>query len=269
MSDSVKPKQDINFNPFLMLFWKEIRRFMKVFIQTVLTPVVNSSLYLLIFGVSLGGSINTGFDVPYLAFLISGLIMMSCLNNSFQNTSSSIVSGKFSGDLEDLKVVPLSRQQIIWAMCFGGLVRGLIVSSVNLCVGEFFYYFTYGEFMPIYSVPWLIFFLIFGALVYAKIGIFVAFLAKTFDQMTAVTAFILQPLAFLGGVFFSLNNLSPFWQNLSKYNPVLYLINGVRYSILGQSDVSLNSAIIVTLLSLLGFHVIIVFLLKNSQFKRW
>jgi len=87
---------------------------MKVAVQTVVTPAINSALYLIIFGVSLGGSINTGYDVPYLAFLISGLVMMSCLNNSFQNTASSIVSGKFSGDLEDLKVVPLGKQQIIW-----------------------------------------------------------------------------------------------------------------------------------------------------------
>lgn len=262
-------KQNIYLNPFLMLFWKEIRRYFKVAIQTVVTPAINSGLYLIIFGVSLGSSINTGFDTPYLAFLISGLIMMSCLNNAFQNTASSIVSGKFSGDIEDLRVVPLSGQQIIWAVSLGGVTRGLIVSMVNLIVGETFYYFTYGEFLKIHSPGWLFFFLVLGALSYAKLGMFVAFLAKTFDQMSAVTAFVLQPLAFLGGVFFSLNNLSPFWQKVSLYNPVLYLINGVRQSVLGHSDVSLKSAAIVTVMSLVLFHILVLVTLKRSQFKRW
>jgi ABC-2 type transport system permease protein len=195
--------------------------------------------------------------------------MMSCLNNSFQNTASSIVSGKFSGDLEDLKVVPLSKQQIIWAMCLGGITRGLMVSSVNLVVGQAFYYSNYGEFMTIHSWPLLVFFLISGALVYAKLGMFVAFLSKSFDQMSAVTAFVLQPLAFLGGVFFSLNNLSPFWQKISLFNPVLYLINGVRYSMLGASDVSVASAAWVSVVSLIVFHGLVVFTLNRSQFKRW
>lgn len=262
-------KQNIKFHPFLMLFWKEIRRYFKVAIQTVVTPAINSGLYLIIFGVSLGSSIDTGFDTPYLAFLISGLIMMSCLNNAFQNTASSIVSGKFSGDIEDLKVVPLSRQQIIWAVSLGGVTRGLMVSMVNLFVGQVFYYYTFGEFLEIQSYPWLMFFLFFGALSYAKLGIFVAFLAKSFDQMSAVTAFVLQPLAFLGGVFFSLNNLSPFWKKVSLYNPVLYFINGVRQSVLGHSDVSLASAAAVTLSSLVLFHILVLVTLKNSQFKRW
>ncbi len=262
-------KQNIRFNPFLMLFWKEIRRFFKVAVQTVLTPSINSSLYLIIFGVSLGVSIDTGFDIPYLAFLISGLVMMSCLNNSFQNTSASIVSGKFSGDLEDLKVVPLSQQQIIWAMCFGGMTRGILVSGVNLLVGQGFYYLHFGYFMSIHSLFILVFFLITGALVYAKLGIFVAFLSKTFDQMSAVAAFVLQPLAFLGGVFFSLNNLSSFWKQISLFNPVLYLINGVRYSILGVSDVPIKSSIIVALISLIIFHGLVVFTLSRSNFKRW
>ena len=266
---SIRPKQNIKLNPFLMLFWKEIRRYMKVSVQTVLTPAVNSTLYLIIFGVSLGSSIKTGFDVPYLSFLISGLVMMGCLNNSFQNTASSIVSGKFSGDLEDLKVVPLGAQQIIWAMCLGGVTRGLMVSSVNLLVGQLFYYSYYKEFFAIESPFLLIFFLVVGALVYAKLGMFVAFLAKSFDQMSAVSAFVLQPLSFLGGVFFSLNNLSPFWQKVSMYNPVLYFINGVRLSTIGVSDVSLKSAVIVSLVSLVLCHLLVINIIKRSQFKRW
>ncbi len=262
-------KQDIWLNPFLMLFWKEIRRYFKVSVQTVVTPAINSGLYLIIFGVSLGRSIDTGLDVPYLAFLISGLVMMSCLNNSFQNTASSVVGGKFSGDLEDLKVVPLSNQQIIWAMCLGGVTRGLLVSGVTLSVGQAFYYSSFGHFMKVHSVPLLMFFLVVGALTYAKLGMFIAFLSKSFDHMSAFTSFILQPLSFLGGVFFSLNNLSPFWKQVSLFNPVFYLINGVRYSILGVSDVSIGSSVVVTLIGLFLFHIIVVITLNRSQFKRW
>lgn len=262
-------KQDIMFNPFIMLFWKEIRRYFKVLVQTVVTPAINSGLYLVIFGVSLGKSIDTGFETPYLAFLISGLVMMSCLNNSFQNTASSVISGKFSGDLEDLKVVPLSSQQIIWAMCLGGITRGLLVAFVTLFVGQMFYYSSFGSFMSIHSVPFLFFFLVVGALTYAKLGMFIAFLAKSFDHMSAFTSFLLQPLAFLGGVFFSLNNLSPFWQKVSLFNPVFYLINGVRYSVLGVSDVSLESSIFVTLVGLVVFHSLVVFTLSRTEFKRW
>jgi ABC-2 type transport system permease protein len=268
-SEKIERIRNLRFNPFITLFWKEIRRYMKVSVQTVLTPAINSALYLIIFGVSLGSSIDTGYDIPYLAFLISGLVMMGCLNNSFQNTASSIVSGKFSGDLEDLKVVPLGTQQIIWAMSLGGITRGLMVSSVNLGVGQLFYYSYYKEFFDIQSPGLLVFFLVVGALVYAKLGIFVAFLSKSFDQMSAVTAFVLQPLSFLGGVFFSLNNLSPFWQEVSLYNPVLYFINGVRLSTLGASDVSLNSAIVVSLISLVLSHLLALFILRKSQFKRW
>ena len=242
---------------------------MKVSVQTVLTPAVNSALYLIVFGVSLGISIDTGYDVPYLAFLVSGLVMIGCLNNSFQNTASSIVSGKFSGDLEDLKVVPLGTQQIVWAMALGGVTRGIMVSAANLGVGQLFYYYRYNEFFSVHSFELLVFFLIVGALVYAKLGIFVAFLSKSFDQMSAVTAFLLQPLSFLGGVFFSLNNLSPFWQKVSLYNPVLYFINGVRYSTLGASDVSLKSSIVVSLISLVLSHILVLFILRRSQFKRW
>ena len=261
--------KNLRFNPFIALFWKEIRRYIKVSVQTIITPAINSALYLIIFGVSLGASIDTGYDVPYLAFLISGLVMMSCLNNSFQNTASSIISGKFSGDLEDLKVVPLGNQQIIWAMSLGGITRGLMVSFVNLVAGQLFYYFYYNEFFDIQSPGLLVFFLVIGALVYAKLGIFVAFLSKTFDQMSAATAFVLQPLSFLGGVFFSLNNLSPFWQEVSLYNPVLYFINGVRHSTLGASDVSIKSAVIVSLISLALSHILVLFILRKSQFRRW
>jgi ABC-2 type transport system permease protein len=206
---------------FKTLVRREIHRYLKVLFQTIFTPLINSVLYLLIFGVSLGESIKLSSGVTYLAFIIPGLVMMSCLNNAFQNSSSSIVSGKFSGDVEDWKVVPLTSQSIIGALCIGALTRGLLVGSLTLVVGEVFYFFTYNELLILNNSLLFLFFLIVGGLVFSLIGILVAIWAKTFDEMSAIGSLILTPLMFLGGVFFSIKGLSPIWQNISLYNPLL------------------------------------------------
>lgn len=255
--------------PFYALYSREMHRFMKVVFQTVFSPLISSTLYLLIFGVSLGGSIAMPGDHSYLAFLIPGLVMMSCLNNAFQNSSSSIVSGKFSGDLEDWRVVPLSDQQIIWAVSLGGLTRGLLVGFVTYAVGAVFLFLTEGSWQLIAHPLELAFFLAVGGLSFAKLGISVAFWARSFDQVSAVGAFVLLPLIYLGGVFFSLGNLHPFWQGISKANPVLYFINGVRYGMLGASDVGLGTAAVVSLASLLIFHALAWRALRTGDFSRW
>ncbi len=256
-------------NSFFTLYQREMARFMKVIFQTVFTPMINSVLYLMIFGVSLGKSITLDHPVSYLAFLIPGLMMMGVLNNAFQNSSSSIVSGKFSGDLEDLKVVPLTPQMIIWAMSIGGLTRGLMVGLITFAVGELFSHFVDHTWIAIAHPFWLVFFLIVGGLTFAKLGIAIAFYAKTFDQLSAVGAFVLVPLIYLGGVFFSMKGLHPFWQALSHFNPVLYLINGVRYGLLDITDVDITSAAIISLIFLALFHVLGLRALKVGDYQRW
>lgn len=254
---------------FVTLYQREMARFMKVIFQTVFTPLINSVLYLMIFGVSLGQAITLDHPVSYLAFLIPGLMMMGVLNNAFQNSSSSIVAGKFSGDLEDLKVVPLTPQMIIWAMSIGGLTRGLIVGLITLAVGEVFSYVMEGTFLAVAHPFWLLFFLIIGGLTFAKLGIAIAFFARSFDQLSAVGAFVLIPLIYLGGVFFSLKGLHPFWQTASKFNPVLYLINGVRYGLLGITDVDISTAAVVSVVFLILFHILGLRSLKTGDYQRW
>lgn len=254
---------------FWTLYVREMKRFMKVVFQTVFTPLVNSTLYLLIFGLSLGANIKLESGVSYLAFLVPGLVMMGVLNNAFQNSSSSIVSGKFSGDLEDLKVVPLTPQMIIWAMSIGGLTRGLIVGLVTYGVGEAFRFWSEGAFTAIAHPFWLLFFLTVGGLTFAKLGIAIAFWAKTFDQMSAIGSFVLLPLIYLGGVFFSIKGLHPFWQATAHFNPVLYLINGVRYGLLGISDVSIAVAAWVSIASLVFFHALGLRSLSKGSYTRW
>ena len=254
---------------FVTLYVREMKRFMKVIFQTVFTPMVNSTLYLLIFGVSLGKSITMDHPVTYLAFLIPGLVMMGVLNNAFQNSSSSIVSGKFSGDLEDLKVVPLTPQMIIWAMSIGGLTRGLIVGIITFAVGEVFSFIVDGSVLSIAHPFWLLFFLCVGGLTFAKLGIAIAFFARSFDQLSAVGAFVLLPLIYLGGVFFSLKGLHPFWQQLSEFNPVLYLINGVRFGVLGVTDVDIPRAAVISVVFMIGFHIAGLRALKTGDYQRW
>jgi ABC-2 type transport system permease protein len=257
------------FIPFFTLYNREIQRFMKVSVQTLFSPLISSGLYLLIFGVSLGHSIQMNHGVSYLAFLIPGLIMMAVLNNSFQNSSSSIVSGKFSGDLEDWKVSPLRESEILGALALGGLTRGLAVGVVTFITGEVFHYFTNGGFIPISSIIWVLVFLFLGGLSFALFGVCVAFWAKTFDQLSAVTSFILLPLIYLGGVFFSISNLHPFWQALSRLNPLFYFINGLRYGLLGISDVDVWTAFGVSVLAFSCFYLIAYRALIKGSYSRW
>ena len=255
--------------PFMTLYYREIRRFLKVIVQTVFAPIMSSGLYLLIFGVSLGASINLESGVSYLAFLIPGLVMMSVLNNAYQNSSSSIISGKFGGDLEDWRVVPLSPQSILWALALGGLTRGLMVGVITLMVGEVFYFFAHDSLLIPANPLYLFIFLVIGGLSFAMFGISIAFWAKTFDQASAVGSFVILPLIYLGGVFFPLTGLHPIWQNISKANPLLYFINGVRFSVLGQSDVGVGFALVVSLGAMAVFYILALQVLKKARYARW
>ncbi len=254
---------------FATIFRREIARFMKVLIQTVVTPFVSSFLYLLIFGVSLGDQMQAHQGVSYLAFLVPGLMMMGLINNAFQNSSSSIVSSKFSGDLEDLRVAPVTDREIIWAMSLGAVVRGSIVAVITYIVGSLFIYYQQGQWLTIAHPLITLFFLLTAGLIFGMIGISVAFWATTFDQLSAFSAFILLPLTYLGGVFLSIEHLHPFWQAVSKANPLLYLINGLRYGILGVSDVNAATAGAISLLGFFFFYAMAHWSLKKGSFQRW
>ncbi|MEN0059004.1 MAG: ABC transporter permease [Bdellovibrio sp.] len=254
---------------FTTIFKREIARFLKVIVQTVITPFISSFLYLLIFGVSLGQQMEAHQGVSYLAFLIPGLMMMSLINNAFQNSSSSIVSSKFSGDLEDLRVAPVTDQEIIWAMSLGALVRGSLVAAITYVVGAVFMWSQQGEWLAVAHPVMTLFFVVVSGLIFGMIGISVAFWATTFDQLSAFSAFILLPLTYLGGVFLSIEHLHPFWQMVSRFNPLLYLINGLRYGILGVSDVNVWTAGGISLLGFLFFYGLARFSLKRGSFQRW
>ncbi len=155
------PSPNLRLGPFYGLLKREIRRFLKVIFQTLATPLISTTLYLLIFGLSIGKEIRNIQDYPYLAFLIPGLCMMATLRNAFENASGSIVTAKFCGELEDLKMVPLSPSQITWALGLGGLIRGALVGSLTLAIGSFFFWYTQGSFLTIQHPFLLLIFLFF------------------------------------------------------------------------------------------------------------
>jgi ABC-2 type transport system permease protein len=254
---------------FYTLFLREIKRFLKVIVQTVVTSFISSFLYLLVFGVSLGASVQLANGVDYLAFLVPGLMMMGLMNNAFQNSSSSVVTSKFSGDLEDLRVAPLTNRQIIWAMALGALVRGSVVATITGIVGEAFYYFQKGTLIGVAHPLILLYFVIVGGLLFGLLGISIAFWAKSFDQLSAFSAFILLPLTYLGGVFISIQSLHPIWQTISKFNPLLYLINGLRYGMLGTSDVSVEVSMLISFIGLIMFYFVAKLSLEKGSFQRW
>ncbi len=258
-----------NWIPFLTLIRREIKRFMKVMIQTVVSPIVSSSLYLLIFGVSLGSQVNLPNGLPYITFLIPGLMVMGLINNSFQNSSSSIVTSKFSGDLEDIRVAPISNHQIIWAMGIGGIIRGSVVAFITGVVGAIFHYFLVGDVLPIQHPLLFVLFTVLCGLIFSFCGIFIAFIAKTFDQLSAFSTFILIPLTYLGGVFMTVQGLHPFWQKVCHLNPVFFLINGYRYSMVGVSDVDITTTVIVCILATVVTYLMAMFSLVKGSFARW
>ncbi|WP_194848318.1 ABC transporter permease [Candidatus Neptunochlamydia vexilliferae] len=251
------------------LYHREVARYFKVPLQTIGAPIVSTLLYLLIFGVSLGKSIHLAGGFPYLAFLIPGLIAMSLIRNSFDNSTSALMGQKYVNELQDLRTAPLSIHQIVSSKSIASLTRGLIVGAITYLVGQAFYLSYMGHFLPIAAPLTFIYFIVIGGLAFAGLGIAIGMWSRSFEHVGAVSMLILLPLIYLGGVFFNLENVHPFWQTLSHFNPLFYTINGVRYGMLGQSDTSLPLAIGVTFAFALLCHLLaLLSLRKGSRYLR-
>jgi len=258
-----------SFIPFYFLFKKELARFYKVLGQTILTPVVNSTLYLLIFGVSLGTAIRLEEGIPYLHFLAPGLMMMTGLNNAYQNSSSSIVSSKFYGDLSDLKTLPLKSLDIVFAFALAGLCRGVIVGALTLLVAEVFSVFSTGQWIPMQHPFLMFFFLSMGCFMFSCIGLSVGLRASNFERVNAIGSFVLLPLLYLGGVFYRLDQLHPFWKMATRFNPLYYLVSGNRFAFLGIEDIPILSCFFVSCFFFFFFLFIAHLSVTKGKFTRW
>jgi ABC-2 type transport system permease protein len=223
-----------------MLFYKEVLRFWKVSFQTVAAPVLTAVMYLMIFGHVLEAHVHVYDGVSYTAFLIPGLVMMSVLQNAFANSSSSMVQSKIMGNLVFLLLTPLSHWSWFFAYALSAMVRGLIVGAGVLLAGVLFVWQSSVlnfSLMPTQPL-WVITFAVLGALMLGTLGLIAGLWADKFDQMAAFQNFIIMPMTFLSGVFYSIHSLPSFWQNVSHLNPFFYMIDGFRFGFFGQSDVS-------------------------------
>ena len=214
------------------LFYKEILRFWKASFQTVAAPVMTAVLYLLIFGHVLEDHVQVFDGVSYTAFLVPGLVMMSVLQNAFANSSSSLVQSKIMGSVVFILLTPLSHWAWFAAYVGSSIVRGLVVGLGVYIVTLFFT-------PPVAAAPaWIVVFAFLGAALLGTLGLIAGLWADKFDQMAAFQNFLIMPMTFLSGVFYSIQSLPPFWQQVSHLNPFFYMIDGFRYGFFGQSDVS-------------------------------
>jgi ABC-2 type transport system permease protein len=220
---------------WLTLFYKELLRFWKVSFQTIAAPILTSLLYLLIFSHVLEGRVSV-YDgrVSYTAFLVPGLVMMSVLQNAFANSSSSLIQSKVTGNLIFVLLPPLSAADLFAAYVLGAMVRGIVVGAGVFAVTLFFA----PSLLAMPHPVWAFAFALLGSAILAMLGLLAGISADKFDQLAAFQNFIVVPLTFLSGVFYSIHSLPPFWQALSHANPFFYMIDGFRYGFFGVSDIS-------------------------------
>lgn len=215
------------------LSMKETKRVLRIWRQTLVPPIITTTLYFLIFGTLIGHRIGLMNGVSYMQFIAPGLIMMSAITASYTNTASSFFLGKFVRNIEEVLVSPLSSHTIIWGYVVGSIIRGglvgILVMAVALCFVSY----------DIYSWWIIIFTMLMTTIAFALGGLINAVFAKTFDDVGIVPTFVLTPLTYLGGVFYSISLLPEFWQMVSKFNPIVYMISGFRYGFLGVSDAPL------------------------------
>jgi len=217
---------------FTSLFYKEVLRVQKVAMQTVLAPVLVSMLYLLIFSHVLEQHVEVYPGVRYTEFLIPGLVMMSILQNAFANSSSSLIQSKITGNIVFVLLAPISYWEFFAAYVLASMLRGLLVG-----VGVYLAALGFAQ-PPLHFPLWIIVFAVLGSALLGSLGVVAGIWSEKFDHLAGFQNFIIVPLTFLSGVFYSIHSLPPFWQELSHFNPFFYMIDGFRYGFFGMSDIS-------------------------------
>ncbi len=217
---------------FRTLLAKETRRFLRVPGQTLAQPVVTTSLYFLVFGYSLGGRVREIDGVPYVRFIVPGLIMLALIQNAFLNTASSMFISKVQGTIVDLLVAPLGTIDLLLAFTLAATIRGLLVGGIVWLVAAFF------TGVAIAHPIWMLAFAVLVGVTFALIGLGVAIWSEQFEQLNLIPTFVITPLTFLGGVFYSARMLPEPWATMTRANPILYMVEGLRYGLLGTSGAS-------------------------------
>jgi ABC-2 type transport system permease protein len=248
---------------FPTLLYKEVLRFWKVVFQTVLAPVLTALLYLLIFGQVMDRHVRVYEAVSYTAFLVPGLVMMSVLQNAFANSSSSLIQSKMTGNLVFVLLPPISYLEFFAAYVLAAVTRGLLVGAGVLLVTLPFVELSMRE--PL----WILLFALASSAILAALGMVAAIVADKIDQVAAFQNFLIMPLTFLSGVFYSVHSLSAFWQGVSHFNPVFYMIDGFRHGFFGVSDVDPGMSFAVVVGCLVAVSAVALALLKSGYKLRY
>ena len=231
----------VNWRGLWTLYVKEVQRFLNVFTQTLLAPMVVTLLFLAIFALALGGAGREVAGVDYIQFLAPGLIVMSLMQNAFANTSSSIVMGKIQGNIVDVLMPPLSASELNLAIAGGGVTRGLMVGlATGLAIWAFVP-------LDLHHPLAVLYFALNAAVMLALLGVVAGIWAERFEHIAGVTNFVIMPLSFLSGTFYSIERLPPEWQLAAQFNPFFYLIDGLRYGFIGRADGTLGIGVALVL----------------------
>jgi ABC-2 type transport system permease protein len=238
---------------------REIRRFTRIWAQTLLPPAITMSLYFIIFGTLIGSRIGEMGGFSYMEFIVPGLIMMSVITNSYSNVVSSFYSAKFQRNVEEMLVSPMPNWVILVGYIMGGMARGIIVGFIVTMLSLFF------TDLQVHNLGIVIGVTLLTSILFATGGFINAMLANSFDDVSIVPTFILTPLTYLGGVFYSISLLSDFWQGVSQLNPILYMVSTFRYGILGSSDINIYLSIGVILFFVVSLFCIALNMLSKGK----
>ncbi len=228
-----------NWIAFQTLLIREVRRFLRIWPQTLLPPAITMTLYFIIFGNLIGSRIGEMGGFHYMDYIAPGIIMMAVINNAYANVASSFYSAKFQSHIEELLVAPVPNYLILAGYVAGGIARGLCVGLIVTVVSLFF---TTIEIQHIWITISMV---VLSAVMFALGGFINAMYAQSFDEIAIIPTFILTPLTYLGGVFYSISLLPDFWQNVSLFNPILYMVNAFRFGMLGVSDIKVEIAFVI------------------------
>lgn len=230
MTPQVRQFGSVNWRGLWTLYHREVKRFFKVFTQTLAAPVVTTLLFYTIFTIALQNRVGTVGSVPFPVFLAPGLVMMTILQNSFANTSSSMMTSKIQGNIVDVLMPPITPLEMLCGFLGGGITRGIIVGLSATLAMSFLVDF------PFHNVGVILFFAVTASAMMALLGMIGGIWAEKFDHMAAITNFVVVPLSFLSGTFYSISRLPEIWQVVAKFNPFFYAIDGLRYGFIGQGD---------------------------------
>ncbi|AOA01926.1 ABC transporter permease [Carnobacterium maltaromaticum] len=238
---------------------KETNRYLRIWIQTLVPPVITTSLYFVIFGNLIGGRIGEIEGFSYMEFIVPGLIMMSVITSSYSNVASSFFSQKLQKNIEELLIAPVPTHVIIWGFVIGGLGRSILVGTLVTIISLFF--------VPLHVYSWFIVIvaLLMTAILFSLAGLLNGVFAKSYDDVSIVPTFVLQPLTYLGGVFYAISMLPPFWQAVSKINPIVYMVSGFRYGFLGQTDVPIAFSLSILVLFTIILYSVCWYLINKGR----